>query len=449
MSKKSKIIVIGGNAAGPAAAAKAKRTNPESDVLMIEAGEFISTGTCEIPYAISGEVPDYKKIIYFSPEKFYEKKNVKVLIKHFVEKIDRNKKNILVRNLNDNSSFELNYDKLIITTGALPNKLPDIHPDTANHFNLKSVSDLISIKNYLDKNEVRKVVIFGAGYIGLETAETFKKLKKEVVLIDKAELPMPLSEVETQNLVKNIIEQNGVEFYGGVANTKINYTGNKIKSVNIDGRIVECDLVVSSIGFKPNTQLALSSGIKTGNLGGIKVDRKLRTNDPDIYAAGDCIEIINHVTNQNDYIPLATLAHEQGHLAGANAAGENNTLEPAVKNSAVRIFNKTLVSVGISGSKAAEQGILYSEIHKLAPNLVPVMPESEKTFGKIIYEKKNLRILGAEFFGNDEVISYGDLVAALIKINESVKLLSRVNFNYTPPKSPFINILSMLGREAT
>ena len=447
--KNQKIIVIGGNAAGPAAAAKAKRVNPDAEVLMIEAGKFISTGTCELPYVLSGDVKDYRNIVFFDPETFYEKKKVKVLVRHRVERIDRMNRVIEVRNLEDDSVCEFEYDKLVITTGATANKIPDIPDDTVNHFHYKTVADYLAVKDYMDKNPVKKVLVFGAGYIGIETAEAFRELKKDVRIVEHEGLPMPSSEPEVQSLVKDVLDKHGVDFYGNAGSTKFIFTGNRITAVNISGRIVECDLVVTSIGFKPNVQLAVSAGLKTGKLGGIITDSRLCTNDASIYAAGDCIEVTEFVTNRNSLIPLATLAHEQGHIAGANAAGAYQIFAKPVKNAAVKIFENTLATVGITSAEAREHGIVYDEVHEVASDIASVMPGSSRVFGKIIYNKFNRRILGAEFFGGGEVTGFANLISGAILMNETMEFLTRINYNYTPPKSPLINILSLLGKKAT
>ncbi len=206
-------------------------------------------------------------------------------------------------------------------------------------------------------------------------------------------------------------------------------------------------MVISAIGFEPNNFLALSSGIKIGEFGGIKVDSKLKTSDASIFAAGDNIEVINKVTNKPMYLPLATLAHEYGHIAGANAAGAHFSVSPIVRNIAVKIFENVYSSVGLTSSGAYQQKINFEEVTAVVPNLVKVIPSSRKVFGKIIYEKFTSKLLGASFFGGSEVIGYADLISSQIIQNAKASILSEINYNYTPPNSPFINLLSVLGRK--
>ncbi|MBI1939011.1 MAG: FAD-dependent oxidoreductase [Ignavibacteriales bacterium] len=442
------ILVVGGNAAGPAAAAKAKRTSPGSNVILFEAGNFISTGTCELPYVLSDVIDDYGKILFYSPESFEKEKQVKVLVNHFVEKIDRARKTITARNTLSNQSIDFPYDRLILTTGSKAKTIPSLPAELKNVFALKNVNDLIRIKSYLKNNGAGRVLIIGAGYVGLESAESFKKLGCSVTIIEKEKLPMPYADEEIGALLLDLLKKNDVEFIGGVRDIKFGINDNKLESITYEGRTQEYDLVLVAIGFEPNNSLAVSAKLQTGRYGGIKVDQKLRTNDPDIFAAGDNIEIINKITSQPDYFPIATTAHTFAHIAGENAAGGNSYIKSTVKNIAVKIFDKNLVIVGLNSTEASNNRFNFGSVREVAPNLVKVMPESESVFGKIIFEKSSKKILGAVFLGKKEVTGYGDLIASFIHNNIKVTELANINYNYTPPLSPFINLLSLLGRKA-
>ena len=441
------IIVIGGNAAGPAAAAKAKRVAPDSNVVMFEAGNFISTGTCELPYVLSGEIKNYEDIVFYNPESFEKEKGVKVLLNHYVEKIDRIKKTVTVRNLVSNQTFEQSYDRLILATGSRAKKVPSLPNNLKNVCSLKSVQDLILIKNYLQNNRVRNILIMGAGYIGLEIADALKTNGYNVTVAEKEKLPMPGSDGEIQHLILDLLQKEGVKFLGRILNPKFIINDGKLQSVNFDGRIIDYDLLLTAVGFEPNNDLAVGAKLQTGRYGGIKVDQKLRASDPNIYAAGDCIEVINKITNKHEFIPIATYAQQYGHIAGENAAGGNSFVQPVVKNIAVKIFDKCLVTVGLNSSEAAVNRFNFASVNSVAPNLVKVMPGSEKVFGKILFEKSTKRILGASFFGRSEVIGFGDMISSFIHNKIKASELLNINYNYTPPLSPFINLLSILGRK--
>lgn len=447
MYKPNKIIIVGGNAAGPAAAAKAKRTNPDAEVILYEAGEFISTGTCELPYLISGEISDYKNILFFSPESFYEKKGVKVYNKHRVEKIDRRAKKITVLDKISGRVFEDSYDKLILATGSTAKELAGLSIQLNNVFSLKSVADFIQIKSFMESNSVSQVLIIGSGYIGLESAEAFVNIGKSVTIVDLANAPMPNAEPEIQQKISEILNKNNVEFIS-ICQPDYITENETIKYVKIDGRLIEFDLILIAAGVVPNNQLAASAGLEIGKFNGLKVDRKMRTSDPNIFAAGDNVELTNKITRRPGYFPLATLAHQNGHVAGCNAAGGNIFAEEILSNVAVKIFNSYYVSVGLVTKELKKMRLDYTTVNAEVPNLVKVMPNSRKVFGKVVIDKYNKFVLGASFIGGREVSGYADVIASLIHNKSDVRTLAKINFNYTPPLSPFVNLLSVLGRKA-
>lgn len=441
------IIVVGGNAAGPSAAAKAKRVDPGANVFLFEAGNYISTGTCELPYLLSGQIENYEDIVFFSPEKFYESKGVEVYINHRIKSIDRKNKLVKAINQKDKSVHEFGYDKLILTTGSISRKLPELSNRYSNLFYLKTVDDYRSISEYMKNNSVRNVAIVGSGYIGIEAAEAFIDLGCNVKLIERESNPMPSADEEIQKIILETLKSKSIEFISN--GNAINYLNNDklITRLKQQSRLIEVDLVLVSTGFEPNNFLAASSNLSIGNFGGIRVDNKLKTSDPNIYAAGDCIEITNFITNQPDYIPLATLAHEHGHIAGANSAGGNEYAKPVVKNVAVKIFDNIYVQVGLTESEAKIHGFRYSTVYTVTNNLVKVMPGSRRIFGKIIYDSRSRLILGASFYGGQEVIGHGDLVSGFISNKISADKLGEIAYSYTPPAAPFINIMSILGRK--
>ncbi len=442
-----RIIIVGGNAAGPAAAAKAKRVCPDADVLLFEACEFISTGTCEIPYVLSGEIKDYKDILFYTPESFKLHKKVDVYANHFVSEIYPKEKYILVEDIKLGKKSEFKYDKLVLATGSTARPHPLLRADYKNVFNLKNIGDLISVKEYIAENKASSAAVIGAGYIGLEAADALSSLGLEVILLEKDNLPLPSAEPEIGRLLFELLKNSDIRFFGNSGEFGVNDAGGKIVSLNIEGRIIPVDLVISAAGFVPNVTLARQAGLELGSSGAIKVNRKLQTSDLNIYAAGDNIETVNAVTGRPGYLPLATLAHVYGHIAGENAAGGSAVAEPVVRNISVKVMDKFCVTVGISETEAENFRLNYKSVYDVAPNLVEVMPGSDKVFGKIIYEREGKRILGAAFLGGREVSGYGDLISAFIKTKQPADILADVNYNYTPPLSPFVNLLSKLGRK--
>lgn len=443
----NKIIVVGGNAAGPAAAAKAKRVNPDAEVILIESGEFISTGTCELPYLISNEIDDYKKIVFFTPDSFYKSKGVKVFANNYVKRIDAKYKELEVVDRQTNATVELKFDKLILTTGSKANELPDLPFTLENVFSFKSVKDYLQIQNYLRSFKSKNVLIIGSGYIGLEIADAFKQKGFSVTILDQEELPMPAADIEIRHLIKDSLIQNEIIFLTRDEQSKFIISDNKLKQYKHEGRFIDFDLAIVAAGIKPNNTLAETANLKTGKFGGLIVDNRLKTSNPNIYAAGDNIEIKNKISNRNDYIPLATYAQRYGHIAGENAAGGNQIAEPVILNSAFKLFDNFIAQVGLTSKQVAENNILAETVIAVVPNKVKVMPDSRKVFGKIIYDKNSKLILGASFIGSNEVAGYADIISNMIYNKNSGLSLAKIDYNYTPPLSPFINLLSVLGRK--
>jgi len=447
MKRPVRIIVVGGNAAGPAAAAKAKRFNPNADVILFEASEFISTGTCEIPYVLSGEIDDYRKLLFFSPSSFKNEKGVKVYVKQFVEEIDTKNKNVVVKDFIDGKTLNYDYDKLIIATGSKAKTLPGFDTELKNVFTLKNINDLIQINEFITKQKITRAIVIGSGYIGLEAAESLIKRNITVQLIEKENRLLPGADEEFGNEILKILIGNGIEFISEVADLEPIISGDRLLGVKFRGKFIETDLVLLSVGFVPDTYLARSAKLEIGKSGAIKIDSYLRTSDRFIFAAGDSVEVINAVTGKPDYIPLATHAYELGHIAGENAAGGNVKYDPFVKNISVKIFNKFFASVGLSKTEAVKNGLKVVEASAKARNLVGVMPGSDYVIGKVLADKNSKQIIGGSFLGSKEVSGYADLLSALIKLRAPASTLSKINYNYTPPLSPFINLLSIIGKK--
>lgn len=446
MKRPLRIIVIGGNAAGPAAASKAKRFNPNADVILFEASEFISTGTCEMPYVLSGDIEDYRKIVFYSPLSFMNEKGVKVFVKHLVEEIKPAEKQVVVKDLTENKTLFFEYDRLVLATGSRARTLPGFDTQQKNIFTLKSVNDLIRIDKYISEQNVSKAVVIGSGYIGLEVVEALRKRNLTVKLIEKENRPLPSADEEIGSEILKILQSNEIEFTGNTDDIEPVVSSEKLLAVKVKGKFIETGMAVLAVGFEPDTILARSAKIELGRFGGIKTDQYLKTSDRFIYAAGDNVEVINAVTGKHDYIPLATHAYQLGHIAGKNAAGGNSEYDPFVKNISVKIFNSFFASVGLSESEAKKHGFGVKVVSAKARSLVAVMPGSGYVLGKMVVDKDGGRILGASFLGGKEVSGYADLMSALIKMKTPASFLSKINFNYTPPLSPFINLLSIIGK---
>jgi NADPH-dependent 2,4-dienoyl-CoA reductase/sulfur reductase-like enzyme len=446
--KAQRIIVVGGNAAGPAAAAKAKRVNPSAKVSLFESSNYISTGTCEIPYVLSGDIKSYEDIIFNTAETFLNKKRIKVFVNHSVEEINRKSKTVFVRDNLSGNSDEHPYDALVLATGSCAKSLPGFSNELKNVFYLKNIKDLIAIKEYLQINSLSHATIIGAGYIGLEAADALINLDLKVTIIDKQSLPLSETEPEISNKIIEVLKEHSIQLITHINDIEPYTIDNKVVSLKCDENLFDTDMVILAAGILPNNNLAVNAKLEIGNFGGIKVDQKLRSSDRNIFAAGDNIEIHNAITGKNDYMPFATYAHSYGHIAGENAAGGNKNAIPVIKNVSVKIFNDYVVSVGLKSNHDEGFRFKLENVSAEIPNLVSVMPSSRNVFGNLVFDVDNKNILGASFYGGPEISGYADLISSAIYSGQKIDFLTKINYNYTPPLSPFINLLSVLGRKA-
>lgn len=442
------IVVIGGNAAGAAAAAKAKRVNPNAKVMLLEQSKYISTGTCELPYVLSGEIDDPQKIVFFDEQRFFDEKQVQVYTRQQVVEINPRGKFVTVNSLTDKKLHQLNYDKLILATGSIVKRIPQLPSELVNVFSLKTVEDVFRIKEYLPNSRLKRVCVVGSGYIGLETTEALTKLDFEVILVEQTSEPFPSVDKEIRQLVKKILDEKNVHFFGNAGNVNFKTDRSKATEIFYDGRSYQIDFIITCAGFTPNNLLARQAKLEIGKFGGIKVNNKLQTSEKDIYACGDCIEVKNLITRSDDYIPLATFAQRQGHVAGENAALGNVFYQPVVKNISVKIFDNYFAQVGMSEQELENRNMPYLFVDETVPNLVKVMKESIPVYGKILFDRSSNKIFGASFIGGKEVSGYADMISTYIKNNIQVTQLANTEYNYTPPLSPFINLLSVLGRKS-
>lgn len=439
-----KIVIIGGRAAGPAAAAKASRENPEAEITMIEAGKYISTGTCEIPYLLSSEVKTPGELVFGTPESFLSHYKTKVLLETKVLSINRKARTLEVEK--DEVKYTLNYDRLVLATGSQHRIDPLFSPAYKNVFYVKNIEEV----EYLLGNSSRdgkKWCIVGASFAGIEFAETLNKAGNKVFLLDREELPGKGFANEIRQLIKATIISNGIEFIHTPLDPKIIVDGERISKIKLDGYLKEIDYVIVATGVVPNTELARQVGLDIGTTGGIRIDNRMKTSDSYILAAGDCTEIKERITGRNIFLPQATIARDGGHVAGANAAGGNEFMYPVINNVTLRVCGSFATRTGVCDSTLQSLNIPYKAVSATVDALVKVIPGTHKVFGKLLLASDG-KILGAGFFGGTEVSGYADIIALAIKTGIKIQDLKHNCFNYTPTLSPFINIIELLAHKA-
>ncbi len=433
-----RIIIIGGLAAGPSAASKAKRVDPEADVLLFEQGEYISYGVCEIPYLMSNEVSDASKLIIYSPEKLKNEKGVTAKTFHLVEEIVASKKEIRVRDLRAGVSRTEHFDKLIVATGSTPRSLGIDGEQCRNVFAVKALDEAYALKKFLDDEKPRRAVIVGAGFIGIEMSDALTRRGIEVTLLHNGTMPLRNLEEEGRSAVLEEIQSHGVSF---VPNAKVEWLGigtkGNVVAVGTPDRTVETDLVIVAIGVAPNAKIAKDAGIHIGNFGGISVDDKMRAlGAENIYGAGDCCELRNIVTKKPMYVSLATTASKTGWVAGENAAGGNAQFKGAVRAIGLRVFSMEVAHVGMSSSeaKAASFDVVT---HTIQANSKPgMMPQATKLQITLVADRKSQKLLGANVIGEAGAILRANTFAVAIRHGLSIDEVAQFDLIYTPTYTP-------------
>ncbi|MEK6452945.1 CoA-disulfide reductase [Caldifermentibacillus hisashii] len=426
-----KLIVIGGVAAGMSAASKLKRVNKGAEIVVYERGSFLSYGACGLPYYVSGENDDYKKMIARTKEQF-EKLGITIHLRHEAIKVVPEKKQVLIRDLNNQRVFIDSYDKLMISTGTIPIVPPFSGAQLRNIHVLKTLEDGIRLKEVTTLKDIRDVVIVGGGYIGIEVAEAMVRQEKRVRIIELSDRILKTFDAEITNPAEQELVKQGVQLN---LNEKVEgFIGEeRVEMVKTDKGTYQADLVLLSIGVRPATKFLEGSGIQLAKNGAIIIDREMRTNIPDIYAAGDCALVYHKVLEENAYIPLGTNANKCGRIAGTNIAGNHIKYVGTLGSAAIKVFNLELGRTGMSEHEAKNLTIDYTTVFVTSTDHPAYYPDATPIWIKLICEKRTRRILGAQAIGNKGVVLRIDIFAVAIHNQMTADELGMTDLCYAPP----------------
>ncbi len=424
-----KIVIIGGVAAGATAAAKARRLSPDAQITMLEGGPDISFANCGLPYYIAGDIDSRSKLILQSPESFNEQYQVEVHTNTQVNSIDRNKKQVQTTNSQSGLKRTFEYTKLILAQGGRPIQ-PDIPgADTDHVFSLWTLEDMDKIDSYLKNNEPKSTVVVGGGFIGLEMVEALVKRGLKVHVVEKMKHVMPLMEAEIAGFLTRELKAFSVGIHTETAVTRIN--NNTVELDN--GKKLDADMVLLSIGVRPTLQLAKDAGLEIGEAGGLLVNGYLQTSDPDIYAAGDMVEIEHRVNGKKVRIPLAGPANRQGRIAAENALGGKHSYKGSVGTSVVRVFDAVAGSTGLSLKQAKAAGIDADAVVVHKEHHTSYYPGAETVTVMLVYDKNTGVVLGGQTAGYKGADKRLDVIATACAAKLTVSELADVDFAYSPP----------------
>lgn len=426
-----KVIIIGGVAAGMSAASKIKRIDKDAEVVVYEKGSYLSYGACGLPYYVAGINEDYTKMIARTKEEF-ENSGIKINIKHEVVKVVPEKKQILVRSLEDNRLFIDFYDKLMISTGAAPVVPPIKGKEKKGVYTLKTLEDGLGLRKAVESPEVKSIIIAGGGYIGIELAETLYHTGKKVRVIElSSKILQPfdneITEIAKENMISKGIEIN----LGEKVEEIIGY--DKVSAVKTNRGIYEGELVILALGVRPSTDFLKGSGIALGKNGAIIIDREMRTSVDDIYSAGDCAQVYSKIKEENVFIPLGTTANKCGRLAGENIMEKHNKYVGTLGSSAIKILDYELARTGLSESEATALALDFKTVFVKAIDHAAYYPNPTPIWIKLIYEEKTNRILGAQAIGEKNVVLRIDMMAIAIHNNMTTMDLGMTDLCYAPP----------------
>ena len=439
-----KVVVIGGVAAGPKTASRINRICADAEVTIIERDEFLSYAGCGLPYYISGVVKDQKELMSTPVGTvrdcvFFQKvKNVNVLNHAEATKIDREQKKVFVKTKEEN--LELDYDKLVLATGA-KSILPPIKGfDLKNIFNLKNIHDAEKIKEKLAEHKALNAVIVGGGLIGVEVAEAFQKMGCRITLVEKFEQILSLVDLEMARLVEKHFESKGVKIKTSTEVKEFCGDG-KVEKVITDKGEIPADIVIMAVGVSPETKLAKDCGLEIGSTRAIAVNDKMQTSDPDIFAVGDCAEKKNIILNAPCYVPLGSTANKEGRVAANSICGKKDSF-PGVLGSAIcKIFDFTVARTGLSELEAQKAGFDVVTCLAPAPDKPHFMPTMKLLFLKLIADRKTRKILGAQATGPGNAERRIDIVATALSAGMTVDQLANLDLSYAPPYSPAVDNL--------
>ena len=429
------IVIVGGVAGGASAATRARRTNERAHVILLEKDAHVSFANCGMPYYVGGEIADRKKLLVATPEFFARRFGIDVRTRHEAVEIDRGRKVVRVRRLDESTEYEQPYDTLVLAPGAVPLVPPAAATQAPNVFTLRNLADTDRIKAWLDHRQPRRAVVVGAGFIGLEMVEQLAHRGLQVSLVEMAPQVLTPLDPEMAHGVQETLERHGVEVVLGDALSELIREDGLVTRVRLaSGRELAGDLFVLGLGVRPNTALAAKAGLALGASGGIAVNERLQTTDPEILAVGDAAELIHEVTGEPVCIPLAGPANRAGRLAGELAAGGEGRPAPRVLGTAiVRVFDTVAAVTGLTVKAARRRGQEVAAVVIPANHHAGYYPGAQAMLLKLVYNPKDGRVLGAQAVGGDGVDKRIDVIATAIHYGATVESLADLDLTYAPP----------------
>ncbi|ASW42469.1 FAD-dependent oxidoreductase [Clostridium isatidis] len=440
---KKRILIVGGVAGGASAAARLRRLSEEDEIIMFEKGPHASFSNCSLPYHLSGIIEDADKLVLMSPEKFKVQYNIDVRVNSEVISIDRENKEVQVRNYMKNEIYIEKYDKLILSPGAKP-IVPKIEGiEKVNIFTIRNVVDIDKLNNFVKGLDIKDVTVIGGGFIGVETAENLREAGYKITLVEGSEQILRTFDYDMVQILHKEIYDNDVDL---IVNDKVKaFDRNKV--ILESGREINTKAVVLAIGVTPEITLAKEAGLEIGKTGAIKVDRNYRTSDRDIYAIGDAIEVYNALTHDYFKLSLAGPALKQARAVADHINGIKGLNKGYIGSSAIKVFSLNAAATGLNENliKASNIKINYDIVRLIANDKVGIIPDAAPMHFKLLYEVETGKVLGAQAIGRGDATKRIDIIATLIKMGGTIEDLQDLELSYAPPYSTAKDVVNYAG----
>lgn len=439
-----KALIIGGVAGGASCAARLRRLDEKAEIVILERGEFISFANCGLPYYIGGEITEKSHLTLQTPESFKARFNIAVRTFSEALAIDTDNKTVTVKNLKTGEEYLERYDSLVLSPGASPIRPAIDGIDSDRVFTLRNIPDTMKIKQYIEKDHPKSAVVVGGGYIGVEMAENLAKAGLDVTIVELSDHLIAPLDFDMAADVHRYIKSQGIKLALGNGVVAIK-DRDGVLTVELNRGIIDTDMVLLSVGVRPDTSFLRGSDIETDRRGSIIVNERMQTNAPDVYAVGDAVTVRNYVTGEGSFIPLAGPANKQGRIAADNICGIASSYKGTQGSSVLKLFDMTVATTGLNEKSAAAAGYDYDKTYTYSASHASYYPGASMMSVKVLWDKATHKILGAQIVGFDGVDKRMDVIAAAMRFDAKVTGLAELELCYAPPFGSAKDPVNMVG----
>ena len=442
-----KVLIIGGVAGGASTAARLRRHSEEDRIIMFEKGPHVSFSNCGLPYHLSGMISEAEKLVLMSPQKFLAQYNIEARVNNEVIEIDRENKEVVVKDTVTKKTYRESYDKLVLSMGAKPIVPKFEGLDSVNVFTIRNVVDINRLNLFVKERKDKKITVIGGGFIGIEAAENLREAGYEVTLIEAADQILKIFDYDMVQRLQKEMYDKGVELIVGDKVEKFKKNCVVLES----GKVIISEVVVLAIGVAPDTELAVKAGIELGKTGAVKTDNNYMTNDRDIYAVGDMIEVYSPLFNDYFKLSLAGPAQKQARAVADHINGRVVDNRGYIGSSVIKVFDFNGASTGLTESliKARGMSLNYETIEIIPSDKVGLMPNANPMYFKLIFEVPTGRVLGAQAIGKGNVDKRIDVIASVIKFGGTIEDLKDLELCYAPPFGTAKDVVNFGGYVAS